>query len=150
MGGPLLLVRHASAGRRESWLGDDRLRPLDERGRRQADELVAQLSGFPVERVLSSPYVRCVQTVEPLARAHGLTVEETEALAEEHGEEAVALLRSLAGTAALLCTHGDVVPEVLDAFLPGDGHETSKKGSTWVLDLAGPGDGHHEHLQPPA
>ncbi len=147
---PILLVRHATAGEREAWVGDDRLRPLDERGWRQAYALVAQLAHLPVDRLLSSPYVRCVQTVEPLARARGLVVEETPALAEGHDQEAVALVGALAGTNTVLCTHGDLVPPILDAFLPGDDHEQSKKGSTWVLDVGGPPGEGHRHLDPPA
>lgn len=131
-------------------MGDDRLRPLDERGWRQADGLVTQLADFAVDRVLSSPYVRCVQTVEPLARARGLVVEETPALAEGHDQEAVALVGELAGTNAVLCTHGDLVPPILDVFLPGDDHEQSDKGSTWVLDVVGPDGEGHRHLSPPA
>ena len=147
---PVLLVRHATAGDRQAWEGDDRLRPLDERGRRQAAALVGQLADFRVERVLSSPHLRCVQTVEPLARARGLAVEETQALVEGNATRAVALVGELAATDAVLCTHGDLVPPILDAFLPGSHHEQSEKGSTWVLELAGPGRGGHELLPPPA
>ena len=60
---PLLLVRHASAGDRTTWEGDDRERPLDDRGRRDADELVEQLASFHVQAILTSPYRRCVETV---------------------------------------------------------------------------------------
>ncbi len=146
---PLLLVRHATAGERAAWVGDDRLRPLDDRGWRQAHALVTQLAGFAVERVMSSPYLRCVQTVEPLARSRGLVVEETAALAEGHEREGVALAVELAGTDTVLCTHGDLVPPILDAFLPGDDHEQSEKGSTWVLGAVAPGEG-HRLLNPPA
>jgi len=62
----VILLRHASAGDRTAWQGDDRLRPLDERGRKQALELVGRLRARGVERVVSSPYVRCTQTVAPL------------------------------------------------------------------------------------
>ena len=71
MSGPIstktvLLVRHGSAGSRSEWQGDDRLRPLDETGHRQADELVPLLSRFDVQELVSADYVRCVQTLEPL------------------------------------------------------------------------------------
>src|SRR4029079_9705840 len=71
-----ILVRHASAGSREEWSGSDRLRPLDDRGRRQAERLVAALAGYPAARILSSPSVRCTQTVLPSAGERGLDVEE--------------------------------------------------------------------------
>ena len=123
---PLLFVRHASAGDREKWLGDDRLRPLDEKGRRQAEELVTKLEPYAVERVLSSPFVRCVQSVEPLAAARGLDVETTEVLADGAGADGVRrLLEELAGSPAVLCVHGGEI-----AALFGK----TKKGETRVLD----------------
>ena len=70
----LFVVRHASAGHREDWDGDDRLRPLDKRGGRQAEELVKRLEPHPIGRILSSPHTRCIQTVEPLAAARGLDI----------------------------------------------------------------------------
>ena len=67
----VVLLRHASAGHRERWEGDDRLRPLDKKGRRQADALCAILRERGISRVLSSPYVRCTQTVAPLGLLTG-------------------------------------------------------------------------------
>jgi 8-oxo-(d)GTP phosphatase len=78
----VFLVRHASAGNRKKWTGDDRLRPLDEHGFREAEGLVELLQEGRPTRVLSSGYVRCRQTVEPLAEALGLEVEEYAELAE--------------------------------------------------------------------
>jgi len=105
-----VLVRHASAGDRGDWAGDDRLRPLDAKGRRQAEALVEILLPLGVGRIVSSPYVRCVQTVEPLAVALGLEVEEDDRLAEGAGHAARALL---AEDGVVACTHGDVVDELL-------------------------------------
>ena len=146
----ILLVRHATAGERDAWKGDDRLRPLDDRGRRQAQGLVRQLSSYPIERVLSSPHLRCVQSVQPLAEARGLVVEETERLAEENPEDALALISQLEGSTAVICTHGDVIPVVLDAMLAGDHHEPSEKGSTWAIDAGQPGPTSATYLEPPS
>jgi 8-oxo-(d)GTP phosphatase len=138
----LLLVRHAEAGHRGDWEGDDRLRPVDERGSSRSEALVATLARFGPERILSSPAVRCTQTVEPLAAALGLPVEETEDLAENAGRErALALARGLQRTVAVLCTHGDVVEELLG--------EESEKGSTWVLELGEDGLVRREYVPPP-
>jgi 8-oxo-dGTP diphosphatase len=105
----MLLVRHASAGLRASWDGDDRLRPLDERGHRQALDLVEALDGYPIERILSSPYLRCILTVEPLAAARGLAIEPREELSEQRqAGDALPLIRSLSGGPAALCTHGGI------------------------------------------
>jgi len=109
-----VLVRHASAGNRDEWDGDDRQRPLDARGRRQAAELVELLRALDVRRVVSSPYLRCVETVEPLAGARGLPVEEDDRLAEGAGRAASDLLGE---DGVVLCTHGDVVRELVDRGL---------------------------------
>jgi 8-oxo-dGTP diphosphatase len=103
----ILLIRHTWAGHREDWDGDDdRLRPLDERGRRQAEELVDLLAPHEIDSILSSPYVRCVQSVEPLAQARGLSIEEREELTEElQATAGVRLVLSLESNAAVCC-HG--------------------------------------------
>jgi phosphohistidine phosphatase SixA len=117
----VILLRHASAGDREAWEGDDMLRPLDKRGRKQAKALRDELRARGVKRVVSSPYVRCLQTVAPL----GLEIVPDERLAEgAPGAETRALLASLDN--AVACTHGDVVENVLGRSL--------KKGAGVVLD----------------
>ena len=152
----LLLVRHAKAGSRSDWEGDDRLRPITKSGRRQADGLVIQLKRYEVTRVLSSPYLRCVQTVEPLASALGLKVEITEALAEGCSDAALALVRSLrSDPSVVLSTHGDIVPDVLEALAVEDGlqlprHPQWSKGSTWVLDRRDGRFAFADYLTPPA
>jgi 8-oxo-dGTP diphosphatase len=127
---PLLLVRHAWAGDRDAWVGDDRKRPLDERGRKQAEELVERLRPYPIDAILSSPARRCVETVEPLAKARGLEIEQRPELSEERqGTEGLALVRSLAGREIVVCGHGG-----LEHALPAA--PKWKKGSVLVV---GPG-----------
>jgi len=127
----ILLVRHANAGDREAWRGDDARRPLDERGMREAEALPDLLHDFELQRVLSSPSLRCVRTVQPLARRRGLSVEEREELGEGSSREAVLALLGELGDAAVLCTHGDVIMQLL-------GRETPK-GSTTVLERSAGG-----------
>jgi phosphohistidine phosphatase SixA len=105
-----VLLRHASAGHRLDWEHDDHLRPLDARGRRQSADLVELLRPFGVRRVVSSSYVRCVQTVEPLAAALGLEVEQDGRLKEGQGEAAADLLSE---DGVVCCTHGDIVEALL-------------------------------------
>jgi phosphohistidine phosphatase SixA len=105
-----VLLRHASAGHRRDWDGDDSLRPLDERGRRQAEALVELLRPLGIGRVVSSPYVRCVDTVEPLAAALGLVVEKDDRLAEGAGSAARSVLEE---DGVVACTHGDIIEDVL-------------------------------------
>jgi phosphohistidine phosphatase SixA/8-oxo-dGTP pyrophosphatase MutT (NUDIX family) len=139
----VLVVRHASAGSRSGWIGDDRLRPLDESGYRQAEELVRLLAHFDPTEIVSADFVRCRQTVEPLAEALGLEVRETPIVSEEgypgHEAEAVELLRSVGGPhhTSVVCSQGDVIPDLLARLATADSvdlpPEPSKKGSTWAL-----------------
>jgi broad specificity phosphatase PhoE len=138
---PVLLIRHAHAGTRKDWKGDDLLRPLSERGQRQARRLVESIDGWGVQRILTSPYSRCCETVGPLAKALGIKVEVTEALAEGHGVEALQLVRSLAHDKVALCTHGDVIPDVLVPLADEDRLDLGPrprqaKGSVWVLETS--------------
>ena len=135
----LLLMRHASAVSRRQWDEVDEERPLDDRGRRQAQALATALAEHDIDQVLSSPSVRCVETVNPLAASRNLHVDVHVDLAEGSTYEAVALVRSLVGTAAVLCSHGDVIPRVLEHFVVHDGIDLGHdprwaKGSVWVLD----------------
>lgn len=134
------LVRHARAGSRSRWEGPDADRPLDPSGRDRANALVTLLTAERPSRVISSRYLRCTQTVGPLAATLGLHVEVHDALAEGASTRAaLALVDALAaaGTTAVLCSHGDVIPSVLDALerrgVPfADAHQCAK-GSVWQL-----------------
>jgi broad specificity phosphatase PhoE len=139
MGVALLLIRHADAGNRKDWDGDDRLRPLSPKGERQARALVRRLQKWAPDRILSSPFVRCIQTVQPLADELGLKVTQCDELAEGMGPEALALVRSLANEPVALCSHGDVIPEVLVSLADEDRLDLGPaprqaKGSAWILE----------------
>jgi len=137
---PLLLVRHAQAKPRKEWDGEDGVRPLSSHGLRQAEGLVAIMGNFaPRARILSSPSLRCLQTVGLVASAQHLTVEETDDLAEGQSSVAVHLVRSLAGQEVVVCTHGDVIAEILVALADEDRLDLGQnpkqaKGSVWALD----------------
>ena len=155
VGVPVLLVRHAHAGSRREWQGPDVDRPLSAKGRRQADGLVATVAAHAPQRILSSPYRRCLETVAPLAAELGLAVEATPALAEGSNLDAVALVRALADEKVALCTHGDVIPEVLVALADEDrvdlgSRPRQQKGSTWVLEGAAGHFTRASYLPPPA
>ena len=132
-------MRHASAGDRHAWRGDDSSRPLDPTGHAQAEAITASLASAPVRRVLSSPSVRCVQTVEPLAAKLGLEIEISAELAEgADGWRTEALAERLCGQAGdtVLCSHGDVIPELLWRLAQRgvDVNPTRcKKASVWEL-----------------
>ena len=125
-----LLIRHARAGKPDEWPGDDRRRPVDERGLKQAADLVEALSEYPLTRILSSPYDRCVQSVEPLAQARGLEVEIRDELGEERQlDDGVELVRSLLDQDVALCGHGGLSDALVGT--------SQKKGETLVLDAHG-------------
>jgi 8-oxo-(d)GTP phosphatase len=125
---PLILLRHAWAGSRDEWDADDRDRPLDGRGRDQARRIVALLAGHRIDEIHTSPYLRCVQTVEPLAAARDLELRLRGELSEERqAAEGGRLLAGLAGHDALVCGHGG-----LEQWLPDP--PKWKKGAALVLD----------------
>ena len=142
----LLLVRHAEAQPRGDWSGPDELRPLSPKGRRQATGLVHVLGDrFPIGRLVSSPSLRCIETLSPLAAILGVTLEVSGALAEGiDPDDAVQLARTAAtppgaDDALVLCTHGDLIPKVLEVLEEADGVELGRsprcqKGSTWVFE----------------
>jgi 8-oxo-dGTP diphosphatase len=138
----LLVIRHARAGHRKKWEGDDGKRPLDERGWRQAEGLIELLDEYPLDRLVSSGHMRCTQTLEPLAEERGLPIEERPELQEGASrEETVALMHEL-GDRAALCTHGDVLEELVG--------EAGQKGSTRVVELRDGAPVVREYLPPPA
>lgn len=131
------LVRHAKAGERRIWDGDDRLRPLSKHGWRQAELVGKRLAGKDATALYSSPYVRCVQTLEPLAARLGTTVVEEQRLCEGEPWEPVLDLIAEVPSGAVLCSHGDIIPEVIQA-LHRRGMEIQtpadwRKATTWVL-----------------
>jgi phosphohistidine phosphatase SixA len=135
----LYVIRHAKAGR-----APDEERPLEEAGQRQAERIAELLADAGVTRILTSRYIRCVQTVTPLAQRLGVELEHHRALAEEAEVDAAwDLLESLAGTGteAVLCSHGNLINPMLDRVLRRgaeiQGEWTCRRGSIWCLEPAG-------------
>ena len=134
----LYLVRHGKAGSRSDFRGDDRLRPLSSSGYRQAQALADTLLEAGVKSLISSPFLRCIETLQPTAQAIGVTVAIDGRLAEGRGGfEVVELIETLPDSTAL-CSHGDVIPETIAALQRRGCQITSapdwRKASVWVLD----------------
>lgn len=133
----VLLIRHAHAGSRGD--GQDELRPLSAKGRRQAAGLAERYRDVGLRRTVTSPYVRCVETLVPLAAVAGTEVEEIAGLGEGHGPAPALALIEDATEPLALCTHGDVIGEVLVLLdrrgVPLDA-DAMQKGSTWRLTVA--------------
>jgi phosphohistidine phosphatase SixA len=133
------VVRHAKAGHRETWDGDDDTkRPLTKAGWRQARALAERLADAGVTSLWSSPYVRCVQTLESLAERLDLPIAEDERLAEGTPYEATLELLDGTSEGAVLCTHGDVLNDLIDALLRRGAVLTTppdwRKATVWAID----------------
>jgi broad specificity phosphatase PhoE len=135
------LVRHAKAKKRAEWTEPDDLRPLTKRGRREAVALAERMRADELARLVSSPFTRCVQTLEPLAQVLDLAIETTDLLAEgADGARALELLVSLSRTDSIACcTHGDVLYDVVRSIAATgvrlDGPLDAPVASTWVLEI---------------
>jgi phosphohistidine phosphatase SixA/8-oxo-dGTP pyrophosphatase MutT (NUDIX family) len=137
----IALVRHAKAGRRRDWHGDDAQRPLEVTGLRQAALLAEFLTPFAPDRIISADRTRCVQTVEPLANRLGLDVEVDHVFADEsYAESPLATqtaVLSLAkpGQVTVICSQGHTIPSLIEVLGTGGTPSETRKGAVWVLSL---------------
>jgi 8-oxo-dGTP diphosphatase len=140
----LVLVRHAHAGSKRGWSGPDAERPLSPRGRAQAQELAALLVDLGVTRLLSSPAVRCRQSLAPASEQLWVPIEPIDVLAADAPVDP--LLRLLASPevqGAALCTHGETLRALSSAWEPEWRSLTgsrapdlsgTRKGESWVVE----------------
>ena len=146
---PLILVRHAKAVTKSAWKHDDASRPLDDSGRADAEALSALLARFaPAARVISSPALRCVDTVRPYAELTGSRVQAESSLEISRTGAGVcaAVIADVvvAGEPAVLCAHRENLPtllaaagDMLGAALPPSGRDDPlPTGGFWVLHMA--------------
>lgn len=138
---PLVLVRHALAGNRQDWKGDDDDRPLDGHGREQSEVLASVLAAFRPAELVSSPSRRCVQTLEPYAERAGLPIR-LESVLSENGYDHRACLRlateaMASNRSVALCSHGKVLPELIAGLDERAGGTRLAKGAFMVLHHTG-------------
>jgi phosphohistidine phosphatase SixA len=137
----IVLVRHAHAGSREAWDGDDRERPLSGRGRAQAGLLASRLEPLAIGAIHASPYRRCVDTVAPVSAATGVAISTSEELAEGSGADGLLSLISPNGSDTVICSHGDVLDAVVARLasqgVPIDPEVPFAKGASWWLETEG-------------
>ena len=141
---PIIALRHAKAVTREEWEGKDATRPLSARGRAQANAIVGPLLSFGVRRIISSPAIRCMKTVVPLSGALGRKIHTTARLSQDAWEEGESDARTIVGErvrarkAAVLCSHGPVLPEILTEIALATGTlRGSYLGSASALEAGG-------------
>ena len=143
----LIVVRHGNAAPKRTWSGPDDDRPLTSSGEGQATALVGALRRYHPVRVISSPSLRCRQTVGPLAAACGLEVEVSPALARDAGVLATDLVVALVpetdkADTVVLCTHREVLVELLPGLakqhkIKLDHRPPGAKGGRWLLLVRG-------------
>lgn len=156
----VLLLRHAKAGKRAEFAGDDDLRPLSPAGARQAEQLRDMLAAFAPARVIAAPRLRCVQTVQGCARELRTEVDHEPLFSEEEYADSPdrALRRfdeivAASGT-AVVCSQGKVIPHLVETLAardhvtlpvtkahpePGGSAVAAKKASTWLLSFTDDG-----------
>ena len=133
----LYLLRHAKAGERRLWDGEDLNRPLSTKGWKQSELLAKRLAALDVSTLHSSPYIRCIQTLEPLAALLGRSIAIESRLCEEEPFEPVLDLLAEVPAGAVMSSHGDIIPATLMA-LERRGLEIRtppdfRKAAVWVL-----------------
>lgn len=137
----VLLVRHAKAGKRNEFKADDRLRPLDKIGRRQARHVVPFLDAFNPLQVLAADRVRCEQTVEPLARHRSLPVISAPEFSDEaflddprRAQKSLEVLVQR-DYCSVVCSQGVAIPGLLHRLEAPAGEFPARKGSVWALSV---------------
>ncbi|MGH3707422.1 MAG: NUDIX hydrolase [Pseudonocardiaceae bacterium] len=144
----VLLVRHAEAGERDDWTGDDNLRPLNTVGRRQAEVLQTLLPLFGARRVHSAPPLRCRQSVDGLAANLGVPISTEPRLAEDGyladpfaGLARLIEIAAELGGPAVVCSQGKVISDLVRKLTDSAGFApfavASRKGSYWGLFFRG-------------
>lgn len=149
----LYLVRHAKAGDRATWHGDDTHRPLTPKGQRQAELIAERLAWTITGELLSSPYLRCVETLQPLATLLTSTVRVDPRLTEGTGFAGTLQVLGEAPDNSVLCSHGDVIPDTIQALQRRGCHILDEphwgKGSVWLIHRDVHGDFTEASVWPP-
>jgi 8-oxo-dGTP diphosphatase len=137
--GKILLVRHVDAGNKRRWRPNDAFRPISKKGHEQLGPLLSRLLRTPINRIISSPVLRCEQTVGPVAMRLGLHVRTSKRLKREATTDDFMLLaRKNQGRRILLCSHGEVIGPLISRLAADPkvrvvGDLKWPKGSIWEL-----------------
>lgn len=136
----LHLLRHAHAGDRMDWDGDDDLRPLSRKGRRQSERLGEFLDAHGVrpDVIVTSPRTRAAQTAEAVGEAlklHPIVDPRVGDLADLASLEAV--LADYPGSGVMLVGHDPDFSWLLSQ-LCGAGDLQMRKGALASMDIVLP------------
>ncbi len=106
----IYLVGEAEAGSEADWPGPDKLRPITRVGWLQSRGVATSMATLSIGQIVSSPYLRCRQTVQPLADTLGLELLTSSALALGARIELMReFLSSLEPVGVVACTHPDMI-----------------------------------------
>lgn len=120
---PIVLLRHAKATRREDWDGDDGDRPLDVKGQRQAKRMLSIYQSFDIEEIHTSDAMRCIETIDPMARALKISPVFTADLSEykfaKEKEVPLDYVWELmqSDLRVLVCSHNPILPKLLKKLI---------------------------------
>ncbi len=139
----LVLIRHAKAGSSDHFAGEDFYRPLSKPGERQALAIadLANLAG--ADAIISSPYLRCIQTVQPLSKRLDIPIVTDPILGDATASRELKIWLDKTVTGApgfkVVCSHGDVIPVIVGAIFKAapsiDYPNLCAKGSLWYFEI---------------
>jgi 8-oxo-(d)GTP phosphatase len=116
----IVALRHGKAIAPEMWDGPDATRPLMQRGVDQAASIAAGIAAYAPQKLISSTATRCLSTIQPTADLLGLAVKATAAISQDAYEfgtsdvSRVVAKRLRKRTSVVLCSHGPVLPQIID------------------------------------
>ena len=140
----LFLVRHASAGVALADPTADLIRPLDAKGREQASALTERLARAGATALHSSPYLRCIQTLDPLAQRLQTNVSVHDVFGEGRSFGAALTMCEGLSPGSVVCSHGDLIPALIEAMMRRhmtiSGPTGFRKASVWVIEKSPEGE----------
>lgn len=124
---PLIVARHGKATAHENWDGLDSLRPLVAHGMQQARDIAGGLAAFGPAAIISSPAIRCLQTIAPLSYKLGMEIRESGKISQDkwtsEGDRVVDFVSSRLRKAVpvVMCSHGPVIPQIVSEIISQTG-----------------------------
>jgi 8-oxo-dGTP diphosphatase len=139
---PVIVLRHAKATPRSDWNQgkaiDDGKRPLLAEGKKQAKELIPLLNAFGPKRVITSPWLRCLTSVEPYAKKFKHPIIERSQLSEQGNKKGPRRTKNVLKDviaekkAAVVCSHRPALPTILESLSAIAGKDLAR----WIEEAA--------------